>query len=137
MRLMILFSSLIFSFSVSAASLTLAPEVQLVSVNGKPITAHTSFIDIDGGQHVLSLRYRDFHEHGPEEHEIVRSDVHIVQFSAIENTHYQIMLPDMDIEQAYQFAAEPVFPLTETSGSIVDYKQWGRDQLLAELLLNE
>lgn len=137
MKYLILLFSFFFSLSASAASLTLDSGVQLVSVNGKPIADHTSFIDIDSGQHILSLRYRDFHEHGPEEHEIVRSDVHIVQFSAIKDTHYQIMIPDMDIEQAYQFAAQPVFQLTDTSGGMVKNKQWGREQLLTELLLNE
>jgi len=137
MKQFIALSSLFLSVSVSAASLSLDPGVQLVSINGEAVSSQTNYLDIENGRHVLSVRYHAFHEYGAEDHAVVRSDVHVLQFSAMNDTDYQITLPDLDSEQAYQFAQKPVFALTDQNGKPIHNKQWGRDQLLAELLLSE
>ncbi|MBW8192675.1 DUF2057 domain-containing protein [Neiella marina] len=120
------------SFSLSAATLELDDGIQILAINGQTIsTAPSSTVTLASGAQVIALRYHDLFEYGFEQHEFVNSGVHIVKFDATANERYQLVLPDMNVEQARRFALQPKFSM---HGSVpVQVEQWDQNQLLSKL----
>lgn len=121
------------SLSVSAATLEFNDGIRVVAINGQAISSQQhSQISLVPGSQVIAVQYHELFEYGFEQHEFVRSDVHIVKFDALTNQHYRLTLPEMTVEQARRFAKQPQFALDGSAPVAIE--QFNQNQLISMLL---
>lgn len=119
---------------VSAATLQLDENIQLLAINGQaPMAQQARTLDLEPGYQAISIRYSGLIEYGHEDHEFIRSGVHVLKFDATAGQNYRLQLPDMNLKQARSFAKQPSFTLTAGELGVVSMKQCSHDQLLAQL----
>ncbi|SDK16285.1 hypothetical protein SAMN04488540_12055 [Ferrimonas sediminum] len=130
-----LFSAMIIAtsaFSASAATLSLPSSVWATSLNGEPVSPFASELPIGNGTQVVELRYSELLQLNPEDHEMVTSAPLYLSFNEDGSEQYQLLLPDLEDEQAVrQFAAKPRFTLRSEHGTLTSSQLGLSDMLVA------
>ncbi|QQX80603.1 DUF2057 family protein [Shewanella sp. KX20019] len=123
------------SFTSMAASVSFPESLEVLGVNGLN-SVDGRYLQLDNGQNLIELQYRDLFESNADDSNWVRSEPLYLYIDLKTAENYKAVTPSiLSEEDAYQFIDSPYIKLTDASGSEKQVALMTHSQLMAKLLL--
>lgn len=125
------------SFSSMAASVSFPESLEVIGVNGLN-NVDSRYLQLENGQNLIELQYRDLFESNAEDSSWVRSEPLYLYIDLQTAANYKAITPKiLSEEDAYQFINSPYIKLTDDGGSEKQVALMTHSQLLTKLLLSK
>ncbi|ACJ31434.1 Conserved hypothetical protein [Shewanella piezotolerans WP3] len=125
------------SFSSMAASVSFPESLEVIGVNGLN-NVDSRYLQLENGQNLIELQYRDLFESNAEDSSWVRSEPLYLYIDLQTAANYKAITPKiLSEEDAYQFINSPYIKLTDEGGSEKQVALMTHSQLMTKLLLSK
>lgn len=125
------------SFSSIAASVSFPESLEVIGVNGLN-NVDGRYLQLDNGQNLIELQYRDLFESNADDSSWVRSEPLYLYIDLEMAANYKAITPKiLSEEDAYQFINSPFIKLTDEGGSEKQVALMTHSQLMTKLLLSK
>ncbi|MCL1056568.1 DUF2057 domain-containing protein [Shewanella gelidimarina] len=125
------------SFTSMAASVSFPESLEVRGVNGLN-NVDSRYLQLEDGQNLIELQYRDLFESNADDSNWVRSEPLYLYIDLETAANYKAITPSiLSEEDAYQFIDSPYIKLTDDSGSEKQVALMTHSQLMAKILLQK
>ncbi|PKG55675.1 hypothetical protein CXF83_03240 [Shewanella sp. Choline-02u-19] len=125
------------SFTSMAASVSFPESLEVLGVNGLN-NVDSRYLQLENGQNLIELQYRDLFESNADDSNWVRSEPLYLYIDLETAANYEAITPSiLSEEDAYQFINSPYIKLTDDSGSEKQVALMTHSQLMAKILLQK
>ena len=125
------------SFTSMAASVSFPESLEVIGVNGLN-NVDSRYLQLDNGQNLIELQYRDLFESNADDSSWVRSEPLYLYIDLETAANYKAITPRiLSEEDAYQFINSPFIKLTDEGGSEKQVALMTHSQLMTKLLLSK
>lgn len=125
------------SFISSAASVSFPESIEVLAVNGLS-KVDSRYLELNDGQNLIEVQYRDLFESNAEDSNWVRSEPLYLYVDFDTAANYKAITPSIQSEEdAYQFIDNPMIKLTDNMGGEQHVSLMTHGQLMTKLLLSK
>ncbi|GIU25919.1 DUF2057 family protein [Shewanella sp. MBTL60-007] len=125
------------SFTSQAASVAFPESIEVLAVNGLS-NVDSRYLELDQGQNLIEVQYRDLFETNAEDSNWVKSEPLYLYIDLETAANYKAFTPSiLSEEDAYQFIDNPTIKLNDGMGSEKQVSLMTHGQLMAKLLLSK
>lgn len=125
------------SFASQATSVSFPESIEVLAVNGLS-NVDSRYLELDLGQNLIEVQYRDLFETNAEDSNWVRSEPLYLYIDLETAANYKAFTPNIVSEEdAYLFIDNPTIKLNDGMGSEKQVSLMTHGQLMTKLLLSK